>query len=38
MNFKVINGAVSYGADTVLEEINFKIKDKEKIAIVRKKR
>lgn len=37
MNFKVINGAVSYGADTVLEEINFEIKDKEKIAIVRKK-
>ena len=37
MNFKIINGSVSYGADTILEEINFEIKDKEKIAIVRKK-
>ena len=34
MNYKIINGAVSYGADTILEEINFEIKDKDKIAIV----
>lgn len=34
MNYKIINGAISYGAKTVLEEINFEIKDKEKIAIV----
>lgn len=34
MNYKIINGAISYGAETVLEEINFEIKDKEKIAIV----
>lgn len=34
MNYKIINGAISYGAETILEEINFQIKDKEKIAIV----
>ncbi len=34
MNYKIINGAISYGAETILEEINFEIKDKEKIAIV----
>ena len=34
MNYKIINGAVFYGADTILEEINFEIKDKDKIAIV----
>ena len=34
MNYKIINGSVSYGADTILEEINFEIKDREKIAIV----
>lgn len=34
MNYKIVNGAVSYGADTILEEINFEIKEKEKIAIV----
>ncbi|MGN1012382.1 MAG: ABC-F family ATP-binding cassette domain-containing protein [Clostridia bacterium] len=34
MNYKIINGAVSYGADTILEEINFEIKEKDKIAIV----
>ena len=34
MNYKIVNGAISYGADTILEEINFEIKDKEKIAIV----
>ena len=34
MNFRIVNGAVSYGADTILEEINFEIKNKEKIAIV----
>ena len=34
MNYKIINGSISYGADTILEEINFEIKGKEKIAIV----
>ena len=37
MNYKIVNGAVSYGADTILEEINFEIKDKDKIAIVGRK-
>ena len=36
MNYKIINGSISYGAETILEEINFEIKDKEKIAIVGK--
>lgn len=34
MNFRIVNGAVSYGAETILEEINFEIKEKDKIAIV----
>ena len=34
MNYRIVNGSVSYGADTILEEINFEIKNKEKIAIV----
>lgn len=34
MNYRIVNGAISYGAETILEEINFEIKDKEKIAIV----
>ena len=34
MNYRIINGAISYGAETILEEINFEIKEKEKIAIV----
>ncbi|MDO4282965.1 MAG: ABC-F type ribosomal protection protein [Clostridia bacterium] len=34
MNYKIVNGSVSYGAETILEEINFEIKEKEKIAIV----
>lgn len=34
MNYKITNGAISYGADTILEEINFEIKEKDKIAIV----
>ena len=34
MNYKIVNGACSYGADTILEEINFEIKENEKIAIV----
>ena len=34
MNYKIINGMVTYGANTILEEINFEINDKEKIAIV----
>ena len=36
MNYKIINGAISYGAETILEEINFEIKENDKIAIVRK--
>lgn len=34
MNYRIVNGSVSYGADTILEEINIEIKNKEKIAIV----
>ena len=34
MQFKIQNGAVSFGADTILENVNFEIKDREKIAIV----
>lgn len=34
MNYRIVNGSVSYGADTILEEINFEIKEKDKIAIV----
>ena len=34
MNYRIVNGSVSYGADTVLEEINFEINEKDKIAIV----
>lgn len=35
MNYKIVNGAISYGAETVIEEINFEIKERDKIAIVR---
>lgn len=34
MNYRIVNGSVSYGADTILEEINFEIRNKEKIAVV----
>ena len=34
MYYKIINGAVSFGADMVLENVEFEIKEKEKIAIV----
>lgn len=34
MQFKIINGSVSYGADTVLSNVNFEIRDREKIAVV----
>lgn len=34
MNYRIVNGSVSYGAETILEEINFEVKGKEKIAIV----
>lgn len=34
MNYKIVNGSISFGADTILEEINFEIREKEKIAIV----
>ena len=34
MNYRIVNGAISYGAETILEEINFEINEKDKIAIV----
>ncbi len=34
MNYKIINGSITFGAETILEEINFEIKEKDKIAIV----
>ena len=30
MNYKIVNGSVSYGAEKILEEINFEIKEKDK--------
>ena len=34
MNYRIVNGYISYGAETILEEINFEIKEKDKIAII----
>ena len=34
MEYKIINGAISYNSKTILEEINFEIKNNDKIAIV----
>ena len=34
MEYKIINGAISFGSNTILEEINFEVKNNEKIAIV----
>ena len=34
INYRIINGAIEYGAETVLEEINIDIKEKDRIAIV----
>ena len=34
MNYRIIDGSVSYGAETILEEINFEINEKDKIAVV----
>ncbi len=34
MNYRIVNGSISYGADTILEEIDFEINEKDKIAIV----
>lgn len=34
MNYRIENGAISYGADTIIEEINFELDEKDKIAIV----
>ena len=34
MDYRIANGAISYGAETIIEEIEFEIKDKDKIAIV----
>lgn len=33
MNYKIVNGAISYGAETIIED---EIKEKDKIAIVGK--
>lgn len=32
MNYRIVNGAISYGSETILEEINFEIKEKEKMT------
>ena len=34
MNYRIVNGAISYGAETIIEEINFEINEKDKIAVV----
>lgn len=34
MEYKIINGAITFGANTILEEINFCIENNDKIAIV----
>ena len=34
MNYRIVNGAVSYGTETILEEIDIEIKEKDKVAIV----
>lgn len=34
MEYKIVNGAITFGANTILEEINFEIKNNDKIAIV----
>ncbi len=34
MNYKIVNGSISYGAEILIEEINFEIQEKDKIAIV----
>ena len=34
MEYKIINGAISFGTKTILEEINFEIKKNDKIALI----
>lgn len=34
MEYRIVNGAISFGSNTILEEINLDIKNSEKIAIV----
>lgn len=34
MEYKIINGAITFGNNTILEEINFEIKQNDKIAII----
>ena len=34
MEYKIINGAISFGTKTILEEINFEIKNNDKIALI----
>ena len=34
MQYKIINGAVSYDGNMVLENIDFEINDREKIAVI----
>ena len=36
MQYKIINGAITYGTNTILEEINFEINSNDKIAIIGK--
>ena len=38
MQYKIINGAITYGNNTILEEINFEINKFDKIAIIGRKR
>ena len=38
MNYRIVNGSISYGAETILEEINFEINEKDKIAVVGRKK
>lgn len=34
MNYRIVNGAISFGDETILEEINIDIHDQDKIAII----
>lgn len=34
MNYRIVNGAISYGAETIIEEIDFEVKGQDKVAIV----
>ena len=34
MEYRIVNGAITFGANTIIEEINFEIKNNDKIAII----